>query len=137
MKAGFAFMNCLTVQQASQGLTVYLEKVFPKELSRGIVLGYDGRHNSQRFAHIAARVFASRGIRVHLFSEIVPTPVVSFAILHLRALAGVMVTASHNPKQDNGYKVYWENGSQVRFPVPPPAAAAVVVVVVAASGLVG
>eukprot|EP01113_Clastostelium_recurvatum_P029932 TRINITY_DN3624_c0_g1_i2.p1 TRINITY_DN3624_c0_g1~~TRINITY_DN3624_c0_g1_i2.p1 ORF type:complete len:288 (+),score=69.84 TRINITY_DN3624_c0_g1_i2:272-1135(+) len=84
--------------------------------TRGVVIGYDGRHHSLRFAQLAAATFISQGILVYLFSRLVPTPFVSFATPHLKCVAGVMVTASHNPKDDNGYKVYWESGCQINVP---------------------
>ncbi|KAK6435737.1 hypothetical protein LTR95_008077 [Oleoguttula sp. CCFEE 5521] len=119
MKAGFAHMNSLTVLQASHGLADYLlatEPVPADGKPHSMVLGYDARHNSQRFARLAAAAFLSKGIRVLWFGQLVHTPIVPFAIRHYGATAGVMVTASHNPKQDNGYKVYWSNGSQI---IPP------------------
>ena len=110
-------MNELTVLQASQGLLRYLQEQFPSELStKGVVVGYDGRHQSRRFAEITAAVFLSQGVRVFLYSVLVPTPFVPFGVLALGAVAGVMVTASHNPKQDNGYKVYWADGCQIVEP---------------------
>nr|OQO31751.1 hypothetical protein B0A51_00653 [Rachicladosporium sp. CCFEE 5018] len=119
MKAGFAHMNSLTVLQASHGLADYLlatETAVAEGKSHSIVLGYDARHNSQRFAGLAAAALLSKGIKVLWFGQLVHTPMVPFAIRHFGASAGVMVTASHNPKQDNGYKVYWSNGSQI---IPP------------------
>ncbi|CAG2177419.1 unnamed protein product, partial [Oppiella nova] len=83
---------------------------------KGVVIGFDGRHNSLRFAQLSANAFLSLGIKVHLFSAIVPTPFVAFATKVLSATAGVMVTASHNPKDDNGYKVYFSNGAQITSP---------------------
>lgn len=114
-------MNDLTVIQAAQGLTVYLEKVFGDAgKARGVVLGYDhrayGSLNSERFAVLSAVVLMSRGFTVHLFEGFVSTPTVPWAVNQLGAVAGVMVTASHNPKQDNGYKVYWDNGCQLISP---------------------
>uniref|UniRef100_A0AAZ3S265 Phosphoglucomutase 2 n=1 Tax=Oncorhynchus tshawytscha TaxID=74940 RepID=A0AAZ3S265_ONCTS len=101
----------------------YLEQCFGQSLKeRGVVVGFDARAHppsggsSRRFASLAAAVFSYRGVPVHLFCDITPTPFVPFAVSHLGLCAGVMVTASHNPKQDNGYKVYWENGAQI---VPP------------------
>ncbi len=90
MKAGFAHMNLLTVTQATQGLAVYLEQCCSDLLQRGVVVGYDGRHNSLPFARRTAAVFVSRGVPVALFSEVVPTPFVSFGVKHLKACAGVM-----------------------------------------------
>lgn len=81
-----------------------------------MVLGFDGRYNSKRFAELSATVFLNNKIKVYLYSETVPTPFVPFAIMQNNCLAGVMVTASHNPKEDNGYKVFWSNGAQI---IPP------------------
>lgn len=117
MKAGFAYMNLLTVAQASQGLWSYLNSTFPDDLAtRGIVVGYDGRWNSYDFAMRTAATFLSKGVKVYLFSEVVPTPWVSFGVVHLHACGGIMITASHNPAPDNGYKVYWAHGSQIISP---------------------
>ncbi|KAJ1558976.1 Phosphoglucomutase-3, partial [Cladochytrium tenue] len=116
MEAGFAGMNELTVIQASQGLAAYVEAVVPNALSRGIVVGHDHRHQSETFARLAAAAFLRAGFTVYLYRGLVHTPMVPFGVLQLQAAAGVMVTASHNPKQDNGYKVYWENGCQI---IPP------------------
>ncbi|XP_028974313.2 phosphoglucomutase-2 [Esox lucius] len=123
MGPGTACMNDLTIIQTTQGLCSYLEQCFGDALkARGVVVGYDARSHppsgggSKRFAQLAAAVLTSRGVPVHLFSDITPTPFVPFTVSHLGLCAGVMVTASHNPKQDNGYKVYWENGAQI---VPP------------------
>jgi len=117
MGAGFAFLNDLTIIQASQGLLRYLRLMFPDDLQeRGIVIGYDGRLNSLRFAQRTAAIFLHSRIRVRLFSEVVPTPWVSYAVKKLKACGGVMITASHNPKMDNGYKVSWSNGSQIVTP---------------------
>jgi len=114
MQAGFAYMNCLTVCQTAQGLAEHILK--EKQNGGSVVIGYDGRHNSEKFAKLSAKLLLGKGIRVHLFSEVVPTPFVSYAVTLLSATAGVMVTASHNPKEYNGYKVYWENGSQIIEP---------------------
>jgi phosphoglucomutase len=118
MKAGFAHMNSLTVLQASQGLADYLIErhapTTPSELR--VAVGYDARHHSETFARLSAAAFLEKGLRVLWFGQIVHTPMVPFAVTHYKAAAGVMVTASHNPKNDNGYKVYWGNGSQI---IPP------------------
>lgn len=90
MKAGFAYMNLLIVTQATQGLLVHLEHSFPDLKQRGVVVGYDGRHNSLAFARRTAAIFASRGVPVALFSEVVPTPFVSFGVRHLGTRAGIM-----------------------------------------------
>ncbi|XP_068632453.1 phosphopentomutase [Battus philenor] len=117
MGAGYNCMNDVVVIQTAQGLLSYLQKVcHQSQLHNGIVVGYDGRYNSKRFAELTAKVFVSSSIPVHLFSRVCPTPFVSFATIMYGAAAGVMVTASHNPKNDNGYKVYWGNGSQVIGP---------------------
>ncbi|EGG18327.1 phosphoglucomutase [Cavenderia fasciculata] len=116
MKAGFANMNDLTVIQASQGLSIYVQETISQAQSKGVVVGYDGRYNSEVFAKLTAATFASKGFKVYLFSKIVPTPFVAFAVPELGASVGVMVTASHNPKDDNGYKVYWDNGCQINTP---------------------
>ncbi|KAL7738416.1 hypothetical protein ACLKA6_006731 [Drosophila palustris] len=116
MGAGFNAMNDLVVLQTAQGLCAYLIKQYPDKLmhsNRGIVIGYDARQNSKRFADLTATVFLNNNFRVYLFQRFVPTPFVPYTILRLNCLAGVMVTASHNPKQDNGYKIYWTNGAQI------------------------
>lgn len=99
MAAGPSRMNDLTIIQTSQGMAKYLLQCFGKEAS--IVVGYDSRHNSCKFAHLVARAFVSAGISVHLFSDLVPTPYVPMAVCYLKASAGIMVTASHNPKEDS------------------------------------
>ncbi|XP_039751581.1 phosphoglucomutase-2 [Pararge aegeria] len=117
MGAGYMCMNDVVVLQTAQGLCSYLQKVCNQsQLRNGVVVGFDGRYNSKRFAELTAKVFVSSSIPVQLFSEVCPTPFVSFATILYGAAAGVMVTASHNPKEDNGYKVYWGNGSQVITP---------------------
>ncbi|XP_013149198.1 PREDICTED: glucose 1,6-bisphosphate synthase [Papilio polytes] len=117
MAAGYNCMNDVVVLQTAQGLLSYLQKVcHQSQLRNGVVVGYDGRHNSKRFAELTTKVFISASIPVHLFSKVCPTPFVSFATIMYGAGAGVMVTASHNPREDNGYKVYWGNGSQVIGP---------------------
>mmetsp|Transcript_24275 Transcript_24275/g.68004 ORF Transcript_24275/g.68004 Transcript_24275/m.68004 type:complete len:602 (+) Transcript_24275:147-1952(+) len=115
MGAGPTQMNDLIVQQTSQGLCNYLSQQ-PDFQDRGIVIGHDARHRSYDFACIAAAVFLSKGMRVFLYREIVPTPFVPFGVLFHKAIAGIMVTASHNPKDDNGYKLYWGNGCQIVSP---------------------
>lgn len=118
MQAGFGSMNDLVVIQSAQGLCQYVIKCFPDaaDLANGVVVGYDGRHNSKRFAQLTAAVFLNANIPVWLYSEMVATPYIPFAIIQNKCLAGVMVTASHNPKEDNGYKVYWQNGAQIITP---------------------
>lgn len=122
MGAGFSRINDLTIIQTTQGMYHYLERSFPDLKSRGVVVGYDTRGqagsncSSERLAKLTAAVLLSRGVQVYLFSRYVPTPFVPYTVQKLRAVAGVMVTASHNRKEDNGYKVYWENGAQITSP---------------------
>ncbi|XP_063778476.1 phosphopentomutase [Pseudophryne corroboree] len=122
MGAGVSRMNDLTIIQTTQGFCRYLEKSISDLKDRGVVIGYDARADpasggsSKRFARLAATTFVSQGIRVFLYSSITPTPFVPYAVTHLKLCAGIMVTASHNPKEDNGYKVYWENGAQIISP---------------------
>lgn len=117
MRAGFDSMNDLVIVQTAQGLCEYIKKQYkPEEYERGIVFGYDGRYNSKRFAELSSTIFVQNGIRVFLYSRMVATPFVPFAISQKNCLAGVMVTASHNPKEDNGYKVYWGNSAQIISP---------------------
>eukprot|EP00796_Vickermania_ingenoplastis_P004391 gene4391-3193_t len=118
MGPGNSQMNSLTIVQTAQGLLHYLKSQFSPEAlrERGVVIGFDGRHHSDEFAHITASVMKAGGVKTYCYKNVSPTPFVPFAILHYHCVAGVMVTASHNPKTDNGYKVYWENGAQI---VPP------------------
>lgn len=122
MGPGVSCMNDLTIIQTTQGFCRYLEQSFEDLKERGVVIGFDARAHpasggsSKRFASLAAAVFTSRKVPVHLFSDITPTPFVPFTVSHLGLCAGIMVTASHNPKQDNGYKVYWANGAQIVAP---------------------
>lgn len=118
MQAGFNAMNDLVVVQSAQGLCQYILECYPsqEDRKRGVVLGFDGRYNSKRFAELSACVFLAEGIPVWLYSRTVATPLVPFAVMELQCLVGVMVTASHNPKEDNGYKVYWTNSAQIITP---------------------
>lgn len=119
MGGGFALMNELTVIQATQGLLRHIEKCFKgKREILSVVIGFDGRHQSKEFARLAASLFAHEQFHVYLFdSTTVPTPFIPFSVQKLQCQAGIMVTASHNPKDDNGYKVYWENGAQIISPL--------------------
>ena len=110
-------MNCLTVIQASQGIAQYLISCHAATELLSIIIGHDTRHNSARFARLAANAFRSRGIKVEMFEDYVPTPLVAFGVKAMNATAGIMITASHNPAQDNGYKVYQSNGAQINTPV--------------------
>lgn len=115
MEAGFSRMNSLTVIQASQGLAEYLLKTNLDVKTQGVVIGRDARHNSDKFAKLVAAVFVAKAIPVKWLGQ-VHTPLVPYTVDHLGAAAGVMITASHNPAADNGYKVYWGNGCQI---IPP------------------
>ncbi|ORX85444.1 hypothetical protein K493DRAFT_319967 [Basidiobolus meristosporus CBS 931.73] len=116
MQAGFAHMNDLTVVQATQGLCKYVLKTVPNAAERGVVIGHDHRYNSDMFAKLTAGVFLSQGVKVYFYRKLVHTPLVPFGVKTLNASCGIMITASHNPKDDNGYKVYWENACQI---IPP------------------
>ncbi|CAI2166348.1 14746_t:CDS:10 [Funneliformis geosporum] len=116
MEAGFSRMNDLTVIQASQGLCMYLLDVIPTSVDKGVVIGHDHRHNSEKFARLTAAAFLKKGFRVYFYRGLVHTPLVPFGVKKLEASCGIMITASHNPKKDNGYKVYWENACQIISP---------------------
>lgn len=116
MEGGFARMNALTVIQASQGLAEYVLEHCDEVRHRGVIIGRDARHNSEKFSSLTAAAFVAKGIKVGWFEDPVHTPLVPFGVKQLNAAAGIMITASHNPSQDNGYKVYWENGCQI---IPP------------------
>ena len=115
MGVGTNRMNVYTVGMATQGLANYLKKVFKGEEIR-VAISHDSRNNSRQFAEHVADIFASNGFTVFLFDSLRPTPELSFAIRELNCQSGVMVTASHNPKEYNGYKAYWSDGSQVTPP---------------------
>lgn len=115
MGVGTNRMNKYTVGMATQGFANYITKAFPGEDLR-VAISYDSRNNSRDFAKITAEVFASNGFRVLLFDNIRPTPELSFAIRYHKCHAGVMITASHNPKEYNGYKAYWADGAQLTSP---------------------
>jgi len=116
MSAGFSRMNDVTVIQTSQGLAAYLIKDVPNATQKGIVVGHDHRHNSARFARLAVTAFLRRGFKCCLLDGPVATPMVPFAVKYIGAAAGVMVTASHNPAADNGYKLYYSNAVQIISP---------------------
>lgn len=115
MGVGTNRINKYTIGMATQGFANYLKKSYPNELI-AVVVGHDSRNNSRFFAQTTAEVFAANGIKVYLFEALRPTPELSFAIRTLQAKAGVVCTASHNPKEYNGYKAYWNDGGQL---VPP------------------
>jgi phosphoglucomutase len=115
MGVGSNRMNKYTVGMATQGLANYLKLTYPNEEIK-VVIAYDSRNNSQYFAETTAAVFSGNGFTVYLFDELRPTPELSFAIRHLKAHSGVVLTASHNPKEYNGYKAYWNDGAQMIAP---------------------
>src|SRR5574344_3131127 len=116
MGAGSNRMNIYTVGAATQGLSNYLNKNFNSLKQISVVVGHDCRNNSRKFAEISANIFSSNGIKVYLFEDMRPTPEMSFAIRHLGCQSGIILTASHNPKEYNGYKAYWDDGAQVLAP---------------------
>ena len=113
MGAGTNRMNRYTVAKATAGLASYLKATYPKDLEKGVVIAYDSRLHSADFAKETADVLTAAGIPVRLFKELEPIPVLSFAVKHFGAIAGVVITASHNPSEYNGYKVYGPNGGQL------------------------
>ncbi len=115
MGAGSNRMNIYTVGAATQGLANYINQHFEGK-HPAVVVGHDCRNNSRKFAEIAADIFSANGIKAYLFESLRPTPEISFAIRKLGCQSGVIVTASHNPKEYNGYKVYWEDGAQIIAP---------------------
>ncbi len=115
MGVGTNRMNKYTVGMATQGYANYLNKIYPGGVVR-VAVAHDSRNNSRFFAEIVANVMAANGIKVFLFESLRPTPELSFAIRHLGCQGGVVCTASHNPKEYNGYKAYWADGGQL---VPP------------------
>ncbi|MGB5556224.1 MAG: phospho-sugar mutase [Flavobacteriaceae bacterium] len=115
MGVGTNRINKYTLGKSTQGLSNYLKKSYPSEKLK-VVIAYDCRHNSDTLARTVAEVFAANGIKVYLFSELRTTPELSFAVRHLKCHAGIVLTASHNPPEYNGYKVYWTDGGQI---VPP------------------
>ena len=116
MGAGTNRMNIYTVGAATQGLSNYLKKAFADLRQIKVAIGHDCRNNSRKFAEVAADVFSANGIKVYLFDALRPTPEVSFAIRELGCQSGVILTASHNPKEYNGYKAYWNDGAQMIAP---------------------
>lgn len=115
MGVGSNCMNQYTLGKATQGLANYLNKTYPNTPIQ-VAIAYDSRNNSKLFAQITANIFSANNIKVYLFEELRPTPLLSFAIRYLNCQSGVVITASHNPKEYNGYKAYWKDGAQV---VPP------------------
>ena len=111
--AGTNRMNLYNVKRATKGFSDYINQGDPEYKKRGVVIAYDSRRMSPEFAKASALVLAHEGIRAFLFDELRPVPILSYAVRHLHAIAGIVITASHNPPQYNGYKVYWEDGAQM------------------------
>ena len=111
LRAGTNGMNVNTVSRAAAGLAEYLTETVKGEKS--VSIAYDSRNKSREFAFLSAEIFSAKGIKAYIFDELAPTPVLSFAVRYLKTSAGVVVTASHNPKEYNGYKVYNEKGCQI------------------------
>ena len=116
MGAGSNRMNIYTVGAATQGLSNYLNKEFKNREQISVVIGHDCRNNSRKFAEISANIFSANGIKVYLFDSLRPTPEISYTIRELGCQSGIILTASHNPKEYNGYKAYWDDGAQVLAP---------------------
>lgn len=116
MGVGSNRMNIYTVGAATQGLCNYLNREFKQKEQIAVVVGHDCRNNSRLFAETVANIFSANGIKVYLFEDLRPTPEISYAIRHLGCQSGVIITASHNPKEYNGYKAYWEDGAQIVAP---------------------
>ena len=116
MGVGTNRMNIYTVGAATQGLCNYLKEQFPDVPQLSVVIGHDCRNNSRLFSEISANIFSANGIKVYLFEDLRPTPEASFAIRHLGCQSGIILTASHNPKEYNGYKAYWNDGAQMVAP---------------------
>ena len=116
MGVGTNRINRYTIQMATEGVARIINKKGKESDASGVVIGYDSRHRSFEFAQVSSQVLAAHGIPVFLFREIAPTPLVSCELLRRKAIAGIIITASHNPPEYNGYKVYWENGGLI---VPP------------------
>ena len=116
MGVGTNRMNIYTGGAATQGLSNYLLSQFPPLPQISVVIGHDCRNNSRKFAEISANIFSANGIKVYLFEDLRPTPEISFAIRHFGCQSGIILTASHNPKEYNGYKAYWDDGAQMIAP---------------------
>ena len=110
---GMNMMNIYTVMRATQGLSEFIKSLGKEACGRGVVISYDTRRKSAEFAKAAASVLAKNGIKAYLFDKVHPVPMLSYAVRYLHTVAGIMITASHNPKEYNGYKVYGEDGAQM------------------------
>ncbi len=116
MGVGTNRINKYTIGQATQGLANYMKKQFPNSSQMSVVIAHDSRNNSPLFSKVCADVLSANGIKAYLFSDLRPTPELSFAVRELGCTAGIVITASHNPKEYNGYKVYWNDGAQIVAP---------------------
>jgi phosphoglucomutase len=116
MGVGSNRMNIYTVGAATQGLANYINKCYPNEENKSVCIGHDCRNKSRMFAETVADIFSANGIKAYLFEDLRPTPEMSYCIRELKCKSGVIITASHNPKEYNGYKAYWADGGQL---VPP------------------
>ena len=110
---GMNMMNVYTVRRATQGLAEWIKSLGEEEMKKGVVISYDTRRKSEEFAKASAGVLAKNGIKAYLFDEVHPVPMLSYAVRYLKTIAGIMITASHNPKEYNGYKVYGADGAQM------------------------
>ena len=110
---GTNMMNVYTVRRATQGLAEYVKSLGASAMKRGVVISYDTRRKSEEFARASAGVLAANGIAAYVFDDVHPVPMLSYAVRRLGTVAGIMITASHNPKEYNGYKVYGEDGAQM------------------------
>lgn len=115
--AGLNRMNLYIISRATQGLADYIKDYGKEYMDRGVAIAYDCRHYSKEFAARAAQVLAANGVKAYLFEELRPTPELSYAVRTLNTASGIVVTASHNPREYNGYKVYWEDGAQILSPI--------------------
>ncbi len=111
--AGTNRMNKYTIRKTTQGLANFIKKQGNEAMRRGVVIAYDSRHKAVEFTEEAALVLAANGIRVYVFDQLKPSPQLSFAVRYLKTIAGIVITASHNPAEYNGYKIYWEDGAQI------------------------
>ena len=116
MGVGTNRVNIYTVGAATQGLSNYLKKAFAHLPEIKVVIGHDCRNNSRLFSESSAEIFTANGIKAYLFDDLRPTPEISFAVRELGCQSGIILTASHNPKEYNGYKAYWDDGSQIVGP---------------------
>ena len=112
MGVGISRLNIYTIAQAAKGFSLYLKKMFQQG---NVVISYDNRMHSKRFAFECAKVLIQDGFEVFVFESLRPTPMLSYAVRHYRAIGGIMITASHNPKEDNGFKAYNHTGAQINL----------------------